>query len=202
MLGGPFQRCRQVLRVGIDRARHVGCLRRQRDGDRIERLLHRAQGRGLRHRARARGGRVLPLRQPVDAVVEKDDVQIDVAADGVQQVVAADRKAVAVAGDHPDAQVGVGNGKSGRQRRRAPVYRVDAVCVHVIGETAGAADAGDEDGLLFGRARLRQHPLHLRQDRIVAAAGAPAHRLVGDEILAGEGDFFGRACAHLSSPEN
>ena len=70
--------------------------------------------------------------------------------------------------------------------RGAAVDAVDAVGVHVVGKAAGAADAGDEDEVLARDAQRRQHLLHLGQDRVVAAAGAPADVLVGLEVLLGQ----------------
>ena len=52
----------------------------------------------------------------------------------------------------------------------------------------------------FGTPVPRQHPLHLRQDRVVSATWAPAHRLIGHKILAGQGDFFCCNCTHLCYP--
>ena len=49
--------------------------------------------------------RILPLGQPVDLVVEQDDLHVQVAADAVQQVIAADGECVAVAGDYPHLHV-------------------------------------------------------------------------------------------------
>ena len=132
--------------------------------------------------AQRRRGRVLALGQAVDPVVEQDDLEIEVAADGVHQVVAADRQAVAVAGDDPDLQVGPHALQAGGDGRRPAVDAVDAVGVHVVRKPAGAADAGDEHDLLAGDAERRQHLLHLREDRVVAAAGAPADVLVAGEI--------------------
>ena len=45
----------------------------------------------------------------------------------------------------------------------------------------------DEHDLLAGDAELRQHLLHLGEDRVVAAAGAPADFLVAGEVGGGEG---------------
>ena len=44
----------------------------------------------------------------------------------------------------------------------------------------------DEHDLLAGMPSVGQHSFHLGEDRVVAAAGAPAHFLVGDEVLPGE----------------
>ena len=202
VFGGPFQDRGQVLRMRIDRARHKGRLRGQRNRNRVQRLLHRAHRRRLRHRPRPRRGRILTFRQSVYPVVEENDVQIHIAPDRMKQMVAADRKAVPVPGDHPDTQLRVGNRQTRRQRRRPPVNAVDPIRVHVVGEAARAADARNKDRFLLRHPRLRQDALHLRQDRVVAAAGAPAHRLIRYEILTRQRDFLCRCCAHLCSPQS
>ena len=63
------------------------------------------------------------------------------------------------------------------------VDAVEAVGVHVVREAAGAADARDHHHVLLGHADLRQHGLHAVDDRVVAAARAPADFLVGLEVL-------------------
>src|SRR5207249_10203359 len=121
---------------------------------------------------------VLALRQAVDAVVEQDNRDVDVAAQRVQKVVAADTEAVAVAGDDEDLEVTARCLEAGGYRRRAAVDAVEAVSVHVIRQAAGAADARDEDDLLPRHAEIGHQLLGLRQDRVVAAAGARSHFLV------------------------
>src|SRR5204862_6132919 len=64
--------------------------------------------------------------------------------------------------------------------------RVEAVGVHVVRQTAGAADATDEDDVLLREAEVGHYLLGLGEDRVVAAARAPADLLVGHEVLAGE----------------
>ena len=167
---------------GVDRAGDERRLAADGDRQRMERVVDRAHRRALGLLAQRRGGRVLALGEAVDAVVEQDDVDVEVAADGVHQVVAADRQAVAVAGDDPHVQVGPHRLEARGHGRRAAVDRVHAVGVHVVREAAGAADAGDEHDLLARDAERRHHLLHLREDRVVAAAGAPADVLVAGEI--------------------
>jgi hypothetical protein len=175
-----------VLQVGVVGPGHEGGLGRDREAQRVQGPLERAQGRALGRLALLRRGRVLALRQPVDPVVEEEDLQVDVAADRVQEVVAADREAVAVTGDDEDRQVGPGDLEPRGDRRRAAVDRVEAVGVHVVREAARAADPRDEQELLARDAQLRHELLHGREDRVVPAAGAPPDLLVRDEVLAGE----------------
>ena len=103
-----------------------------------------AERRRLRDHAALGGRRRLPLREPVDLVVEHQDLQRHVAAQRVDQVVAADRQRVAVAGHDPDREVVARGGEAGGERGRAAVDAVHPVRVHVVGEAAGAADAGHE----------------------------------------------------------
>src|SRR5690606_25417446 len=81
---------------------------------------------------------------------------------------------------------------------RTSVDGVHAVGVEVVGEAAGAADAGDEDDVLAAQPEVGQEGLDGLEDGVVAAAGAPADLLVGGEVLAGlllalgeGGDQFG-----------
>src|SRR6266545_1027980 len=107
-------------------------------------------------------------------------------------MVAADAQAVAVAGDHPDLEVRPRGLKSGGDGGGTSVYAVEAVRVHVVRQAAAAADAGNEDDLLAGDTQVRHKLLGLGEDGIVAAAGAPAHLLVGDEVLACQRERFRR----------
>ena len=119
----------------------------------------RAERRALGDLADLGRRRVLALGQPVDAVVEQQDRQVDVAAQGVDQVVAADRQPVAVAGDHPHVEVGPGHGDAGGDGRRAAVDAVHAVGVHVVREAAASSRCPtDEHGVLGRDAELgHQH---------------------------------------------
>jgi hypothetical protein len=129
VLGRRAQHRGQVLAVGVDGAGHEGGLGAERQRERVERRVQRAERRGLGDLALLGGRRVLALGQPVDPVVEQQDLQVDVAAQRVDQVVAADRQRVAVTGDHPDGQVGPGGGEAGGDRRGAAVDRVHPVGV-------------------------------------------------------------------------
>src|SRR5207247_3745886 len=140
--------------------------------------------------------RVLALRQPIDAVVEEHDHDVHVAAQNMQEMIAADAQAVTVAGDDPDLEVWPRGLEPGGDRGGTPVDAMETVGVHVIRQPAAAADAGDEDDLLARDAEIRHQLLRLREDRVVAAARAPADLLVRDKIFArqrnGLGHCFGR----------
>ena len=172
-----------MLLQRIDRARDEVRAGAKRKEQRVHRIVDRAHGGRRRARAEARGRRVLALGQPIDLVVEQQDVEIDVAADGVHGVVAADREHVAVAADHPHIERGVGELHAARDRRRAAVDGVEAVGRHVIGKARGAADARDEHHLVGRGADLGQGLPDALDDGVVAAARAPADFLIALEVL-------------------
>ena len=180
---GGAEHLGQLLLVGVDRARDERRLGADRQRQRVEGVVERAHRRRLRHLPELARRRVLALRQPVDPVVEHQDLQVHVPAQRVDQVVAADRHRVAVAGHDPDGQVRAGHAQPGRDRRRAAVDRVHPVRLHVVREARGAADPGDEDDVLALEAELGHERLDGGEDRVVAAARAPAHLLVGLEVL-------------------
>jgi hypothetical protein len=183
MRRSPPQHLGHVLAVGVDRARDEARLGADGDAERVEGLVDRACGRRARPLAPWARRRVLPLRQPVDLVVEKEDRDIHIAPQGVDEVVAADRERVAVPRDDPDGEVGTRGGEPGRDRGRTAVDRVHPVRLHVVREAGGAADAGDEDDALARDAELGHELLDGGEDRIVAAARAPADLLVGLQVL-------------------
>ena len=117
--GGGAQHLGQVLAIAVDRPGDERRLRAQRQRDRVERMVGDPERRRLGDLAQLRGRRRLPLGQPVDLVVEQQDLDRDVAAQRVDQVVAADRQRVAVAGHHPDRR-----GRRARPpaRSRAPAH--------------------------------------------------------------------------------
>ncbi len=183
MSGGLPERLLHVTDAAVHRARDIGRAGGQRKHARADRPVGRAHGRRLRHFAQLARRRVLALREPVDPVVEEQDRDVDVAPEHVQQVVAADRQAVSVPRDHEDLELGPGELEPGRQGRGAAVDGVEAVGVHVVREAARAADARDEHDVLSRDAEIGHRLLHRAQDGVVPAAGAPAHVLVGLEVL-------------------
>ena len=180
--GGRLQRRGHVGLVGVHGARHEARLGAQRQGHRVERVVLRPERRGLRDLALLARRRVLALREPVDLIVEEQDLQRHVAAQRVDQVVAADRERIAVTAHHPHRQVGPRGGHTGGQRRRAAVDAVHPVGVHVVDEPARASDAGHEHDPVRRDAELRHERLDGGEDRVVATARAPARLLVGREV--------------------
>ena len=168
--GGAPQHVRQPRLVGVERPRDERRFGAEGERKRVERVVDRAHRRRARHLPLFRRRRVLALGEPVDLVVEHQDLDVHVAPERVDQVVAADRERVAVAADHPDGQIGPGDGEAGRDRGRAAVDRVHPVRLHVVREPSGAPDARDEDDLLALEPELGHEALHGGEDRIVAAA--------------------------------
>src|SRR5262249_10279840 len=92
--------------------------------------------------------------------------------------------------------------EAGRDRRRPPVDRVEAVGVHVVREAARAADPRDEHDVLPRDAEVRHHLLYGAEDGVVAAARTAADSLVGlAGLLGGLGVRRGRGggVAHFLS---
>ena len=159
-------------RFGAERQRH-----------RVEGRVDRTHGRGLGDLPDLGGGGVLALGQPVDLVVEEQDREVDVAAHRVDQMVATDGQGIAVTGHDPDRKVRAGRRQTRRDRRGTPVDRVHAIGVEVVREARGAADAGDEGDVLALEAELGQEGLDRGEDDVVTTPRAPAHLLIGGELL-------------------
>ena len=168
----------------------------ERERERVERVVERAERRALRDLPDLARRRVLALGQTVDLVVEQQDREVHVPAQRVDQVVAADREPVAVAGDDPHVEVRSRHRDAGGDRGRAAVDAVHPVGVHVVREPARAADAAHEHLVLRPPAELGHEQLHRGEHRVVTAAGTPADLLVRREVLAGQGDRV----SHRSSP--
>ena len=109
--------------------------------------------------------------------------EADVAPQHVNGVIAADGEGIAVTGGDPNVEFGARDFQASGDGGRAAVNRVKAEGVHVIGEAAGAADAGDEDEFFARDAEFGEHGLHGGEDGVVAAAWAPANFLVGLKIF-------------------
>ena len=183
MTGGALERLLHVADAAVHGAGHIGGARREGEDAGAERPVGRAHGCGLGHLAQLARGRVLPLGQAVDPVVEEQDGDVDVATQHVQQVIAPDAEPVTVARDHEHLQLGPSQLEAGGQGGSATVDGVEAVGVHVVRETARAADSRDEHDVLLGDPQIGHGLLHRAQDGVVPAAGTPAHVLVGLEIL-------------------
>ena len=130
--------------------------------------------------------RVLSLGQPVDPVVEEDDIQVHVAADAVHQVIAPDAQAVPVPGDHPDLQIGPHRFQPGGDRRGAAVNPVDPIGVHVVRESGWNSRSPRRTPSSRAGCPGWVASCHLGQDRVIAAARAPTHVLVTGKVRRGQ----------------
>src|SRR6202012_3750509 len=72
---------------------------------------------------------------------------------------------------------------TGSERGLAAVDRVQTVGLQVVGESARATDAADEDDVLATESQLGQKVSHRVEDDVVAAPGAPADFLIAGEVL-------------------
>src|SRR6266511_3809837 len=183
VLGRDLEDAAHVRPLDVDRASDERRAGAERERGRVERVVRGAVRRRLRLLVELGGRGDLALREPVDAVVEHQELQVQVAPHRVVEVVVADGERVAVAGDDPHHQLGPGDLDARREGRGAAVERVHPVVVHVVREARGAADAGDEDDVLALHPDVRERPLHLVDDREVAAAGAPARIDARLEVL-------------------
>ncbi len=100
-------------------------------------------------------------------------------------MVAPDGQRVTIPGDNPYGQVRPGDGETGRDSWCPTMDGMHPVGLQVVREAGGTADTRDEGDVLAGYPELGQKPLDGGQNRVVAAAGAPADLLVGREVLAG-----------------
>ena len=107
---------------------------------RVEWIFYRTVGRRLADETTWGGRRILTFGQAVDAVVQQNHVQVDVTAYGVDEVITADGQTVTVAGDLPYRQVGIGNLGTCRDGSSTSVDGLHRIRIHIIGQTAGAAD--------------------------------------------------------------
>src|SRR5258708_27431175 len=64
--------------------------------------------------------------------------------------------------------------------------RMKAERIHVVRETARAADAGNDDKFLAWNSHLRKHGLHGGEDRVISANRTPADFLVCLKIPLGK----------------
>ena len=193
---GAAERLHHVLAVHVVGPGHEAGLGAQRQAERVEGVLERAERRRLGDLGHLRRRRVLALGETVDLVVEQQDGDVDVASQGVDQVVAADGEGVAVAGDDPHVEVRAGGGQAGGDGRGPAVDGVHPVGVHVVREPGGAPDARQEHGGLPAHAELGHQHLDGGQDRVVTAPGAPPDLLVRGPVLAG-GERHGHGVGHV-----
>ena len=104
----------------------------------------------------------------------------------MDQVITADAEGIAITSDHPYRQIGAAHRKAGGNSWGAAVNGVETVGVHVEREARGAANTRNKDDVLFAKTQLGHEPLNGGEDGVVTAPRAPAHLLIGLEILGRE----------------
>src|SRR5579863_7133857 len=106
MRGGVFQGLFQVLLEDVDGASDESRLRANRERNRIEGAVERAEGSRLGFLIELRCRRILALGQPVDAVIEEQNLEADISAEHVSRVISADGEGIAIARRDPYFEVG------------------------------------------------------------------------------------------------
>src|SRR5258708_23295794 len=129
---GCLNHTTEVFDVNVDRARDKSRLTRDRQRQRIDRVVDSSRRSRLRLLAELGSRTVLAFSQTVDTVVEKYVVDIQIPPDRVHEVIAADGQRVAIACDYRDTQLRGRTFDSGRNRRRTTVDAVEPICVHVV----------------------------------------------------------------------
>ena len=180
----------QLLGVDIHATGKEGSLGTNGEFARIERVFVGALRRSLGLRATERAGRELTLGHTIDTVVEQDQVNVDVTTAGVDEVVTTDGGAVAVAGDHPHAEVRVGQLHASGGSGSTTVDAMETIGIHIVREARGAADARNDNDVFLLLTQLRENVLNGLQDGVVTTTGAPFHHLIACKILFGQHDLL------------
>src|SRR5690606_32072470 len=160
---GAAQHHGEVLGLRVDGASDEAAVGPEGKARRIDGLIRAAQGSALGDLPDLAGGGVLPLGEPVDPVVEQEELHVEVPPQAVQQVVATDAQGVSVARGQPDAELGVGSLHAQGDGGSPAMDRVEPIGVHVVGKSAAAADPADPDDVVEGDPELGHDPLHVRQ---------------------------------------
>ena len=145
-------------------------------------MLHSAVGRSLGDCPELGGRRILPLGESVNLVVEKYDIDVYVPAYCVDEMVSAYCKGISITAGLPHGEVGIRHLDTCGYGCGAAVDRVEAIGVHIIGQSGRAAYARDHHIAFLAVAQdfghIRKGSLQGRKHRVVTATGAPAHLLV------------------------
>ena len=175
----------EMLHVNIDTAGKKCAAASDGEAEGIDRIIDRTERGGLGFLAELAGGRVLPLGQAVDTVVQENDVDIDVATQDVDGVIAADGEQITIAGDEPYLKIGIGELDPGGEGGCPPVNRVHAVGIDVVGKACGASDARNENKIFLLSLQLGQGLAHGGEHGIITAPRTPANVLISGEVLGG-----------------
>ncbi len=150
---------------------------------RIDRHVDRTSRVGLAFETDGRGGRGLLFGQAIDEVVHDEINHVDVLARAVIEMVAADGETVTIAAEQKDMEIGPGQTDASRERDGAAVNEVGAVAVDEIRKTRRATDPGKGDDLFVLELAFLEDLVEGRQNREVAAAGAPGGMVGGNSFL-------------------
>ena len=101
----------------------------------------------------------------------------------MDEVVTTDSEAITVTRSDPYTEVGASGLKTSCDSCSTTVDRVEAVGVHIVGQTRGAPDTRDDSCLLGRDTHLGHRLLESSQDTMVTTARTPAYVLVALEAL-------------------
>src|SRR5258708_4448873 len=169
--------------VDVFGASHKSSFAAAAESNRIEGAVHGPDRRRLRILVDFTRRRALAFRPTVEPTVSNENVDTGRAPKHLNRVIPTDGQRVAVASGDPNFQVRTNSLDAGSYGRRTTMNRMETKCVHVIREAAGAADTGNNHEVLALDAQLWKDGLHRGENRVVSAARAPAHFLVGLKIF-------------------
>ena len=177
----------QVLRIAVHRPGYKARIGPHSKGQGIERVIDASEGSRLGDLPLLRGRRILPLRQPIDLVVKKQDIQVKIAPQQMDRMISPDTETIPVTGDNPDAELGTARLQPRSNSRGPAMDRMHAIGIHIIGEPAATANPGYNNNVLPGYSQSRHDPLYLGEDDIIPASRAPADLLISCKILGRQG---------------
>ena len=141
---------------------------------RAEGILHCTIGTALADEATRTGWRILTLGETVDTIVQENHIQVYVSAVGMYEVVAANGKAITVATYLPYGKAWVCYLAACCNGCGTAVYGVHAVGGHIVRQTAGATDAGDNCDVFRCNANLGHSLVQRGEEEVVTTTGAPS----------------------------
>src|SRR5665811_1172036 len=118
---------------------------------------------------------MLSFGEPIDLVIEHQQIHVEVPAQQVNGMVAADAHAVAIATHDPYTEFWSCSFQPGSNSSSAPMDRVHTIGIHIVRKPAAAANARNDHNIFPGKTQGGHHFLHLCKDGIIAAPGTPAH---------------------------
>ena len=141
---------------------------------RAEGVLHCTIRTALADKAPGTGWRILTLGETVDTIVQENHIQVYVSAVGMYEVIAANGKAITVATYLPYGKAWVCHLATCCNGCGTAVYGVHAVGGHIVRQTAGATDAGDNCDVFRCNANLGHSLVQRGEEEVVTTTGAPS----------------------------